>query len=463
MRLLCLANFAAAVCLVFGTLAYAAGPAHTAITSLIAEAESGEITTPQLVDSLVSIAERYSTTLAESLKGLSVNKPDFEQLLGEALVARAEVLLSKGPAPEAMQGIDALAAQFLGPENAHFKKLASLRRLSERVSTLSKRSPLNDFLVLDRMVDSPEAMSIVGRRLGPDFLYHVKNLAQTRTGFLALPKIAALRRIYPGREIDAVAVEVLANLAETLRRGGNPKGNWSLDDKVTQDYVEELMGRGDREANAVFTINSWKAIQSISEGKSEEASKFYDWILRRRPDPSKANDALRLAMVQSAAGAEAKTFAQERFDELGERGKVPGSKKIGLFLRGFYGRAPLIAFFVVIVGFFVAVILFALRAQPSVAKLGAIFSSTLGDKIKLGKKKGNYTQVTVSDDEYTTLLSKLGLDEKASESQIKKAFRKMVKEQHPDTSNADDGNDGFQDLRKTYDRIMEIRGSWFGR
>ena len=67
------------------------------------------------------------------------------------------------------------------------------------------------------------------------------------------------------------------------------------------------------------------------------------------------------------------------------------------------------------------------------------------------------------------MLKKLELDENATEKEIKKAFRLLVKKHHPDAHGTDgvvldsEGNvdQKFEELRKTYDRLLQIRSSWF--
>ena len=88
------------------------------------------------------------------------------------------------------------------------------------------------------------------------------------------------------------------------------------------------------------------------------------------------------------------------------------------------------------------------------------------------KKRGvGYAEVVEADDEYSKLLAEFGLDDSASESDIKKAFRNLVKELHPDAHGSsgqvtdEEGNvdRSFDELKKNYERLIEMRKSFFGR
>ncbi len=76
--------------------------------------------------------------------------------------------------------------------------------------------------------------------------------------------------------------------------------------------------------------------------------------------------------------------------------------------------------------------------------------------------------MNVSDepDEYGKLLDLFDLDDSATEEQIKTAFRKKAKDLHPDhqkTGSNPEHVKEYLEYQKAYERLIEIRKSWFGR
>jgi hypothetical protein len=83
----------------------------------------------------------------------------------------------------------------------------------------------------------------------------------------------------------------------------------------------------------------------------------------------------------------------------------------------------------------------------------------------LGKKSKKYgpgkIDLQSGVDEYTSLLEFFSLDETASESEIKKAYREMARTHHPDTSESTTREE-FELIQTNYDKLMKLRKGWFG-
>ncbi len=75
-----------------------------------------------------------------------------------------------------------------------------------------------------------------------------------------------------------------------------------------------------------------------------------------------------------------------------------------------------------------------------------------------GYASGNVKQV----DEYSRLLEFFKLTDAASEEEIKEAYRKYVRENHPDMNNSDPEKiKKFQEVKSIYERIMDIKRNSF--
>ncbi|MCB0345442.1 MAG: DnaJ domain-containing protein [Bdellovibrionales bacterium] len=71
-------------------------------------------------------------------------------------------------------------------------------------------------------------------------------------------------------------------------------------------------------------------------------------------------------------------------------------------------------------------------------------------------------------DEYSRLLQLFGLDDRASKDEIKRAYRQLAKDYHPDRmqdKSAEEqaaATERFDELKRAYDRILEFKQSQFG-
>ena len=91
--------------------------------------------------------------------------------------------------------------------------------------------------------------------------------------------------------------------------------------------------------------------------------------------------------------------------------------------------------------------------------LFSFFQNLLGGS----KKSAYYGDGVVAPrlDEYSTLLSVFDLDDDATPSEIKKAYRIKMKELHPD-SNIEGSKEEFEKVQAAYERLMELQKGWFG-
>ncbi|MBL7661982.1 DnaJ domain-containing protein [bacterium] len=65
-------------------------------------------------------------------------------------------------------------------------------------------------------------------------------------------------------------------------------------------------------------------------------------------------------------------------------------------------------------------------------------------------------------DEYSRLLHQFGLDDAATDDEIKQQYRRFVKEYHPDTNPDPARVEQFIKLKATYEKILAMRKNRFG-
>jgi len=130
-----------------------------------------------------------------------------------------------------------------------------------------------------------------------------------------------------------------------------------------------------------------------------------------------------------------------------------------LFFSGYYGWFwPFLCLFLLVIG------------------VGFLFLNTLKPDAPVfelfpwlsPRKLSGYEREAQTEDEYSRLLSNFGLDESASEEDIKSAYRDRARALHPDSSELPEGMTeeervkAFDTLKLQYDRILEMRGGSFG-
>jgi hypothetical protein len=99
---------------------------------------------------------------------------------------------------------------------------------------------------------------------------------------------------------------------------------------------------------------------------------------------------------------------------------------------------------------------------------GGIFSSNnnsdkFSNTLPQGKKAISRVESNVSNkiDEYSSLLMIFDLPDDAEDDDIKKAYREMIKKLHPD-SGTEVNQEKLDEIKKAYDRLIELRKGWFG-
>ncbi|MBP9837874.1 MAG: J domain-containing protein [Proteobacteria bacterium] len=262
---------------------------------------------------------------------------------------------------------------------------------------------------------------------------------------------------------------------------------YTLDDPKVLQGIEDAAEISEPIKAELVNVLEKRLLALLDTDDSERLSSTYSEILKLRPDPSEANNTLRMTVAIRASSSTAKEFAQGRIEELKYLGSFDQGDKFRLMASGYLSTYQL--FFIILfflVALFAIVILieriffhgkfknyFAQRFDVKLDELS--FHQTLSYKSKpataseadspSNKKDKNsrgYMRTTVAEDEYSKLLSSFNLDDTATEDMIKKVYRQKLKELHPDKNLMTANEQELQDLKETYDRIMEIRSSWFG-
>ena len=463
--------------------ATAAGSATTTLATLVEQAKGGGASLDEVAHAFVETALKGAALplppekLHEELPGIGdemapiLKKAIEEHLPSEkvAKLAKLRELLPVLPPEEAEKYTNAFEACEQADAHVEAGNSGALQTLSSKVSPNIRK-----FLEVRQ-----KALETIS--------------SATSAGTSPLKGLELLSELPPCGQ-NPKAHEQALTLLKSLS-GQNPlpaEAFGPLASNSVQQLIRDAIGAGPARAETAALYD--RAVRlMIERPATEHLLDNFRMLVELRPDPDEQNTALRMFAATHASTPELMYFAVGRVDEM-RQAKVLGSwKKLRLIFSGYYGVIlPTIVVIMVIMlaigsGFIVyhsfqfrkrevAVAadeeefqrehnesinkLKGFQRQPRAAKPGYSTST--------GRKPRGYVQPMHGEDEYSRLLSFFGLDDSATESDIKRAYRDKVKNYHPDSAGKDASTSEaerttfFIEAKETYDRILEIRGSWFG-
>ncbi|MFN8390080.1 MAG: J domain-containing protein [Bdellovibrionota bacterium] len=478
------------------------GTLFTPLGEKIKSVQSGETPVSDLVSDLISGAEA-DTLSAVELRYLASTLPTVGAKLSGPLLERLPVFLANVSVEKSRGFLSLVTAVYTekSPVFTEVRRQIDLARQADELVSAGKR---DDLLKLAASVTKPGEKTIVSSRLS-------KLLAQGdpggQTPFESLKKLGEVAKLTADPQVTASAVKLITELESQARAGSLDFDGWTLDDPAVKAVVRAAEQSSPDVKLTMASLLDLRIRHMLSTGKAEKVTDSYLELLEARPDPNTANDDLRLFSVLNAEGDDARQFAMGRLEELRYSNKLGTIGLLRVFLKGYYGKGGpiflvssviivlLVLAFMLIRPFFIAGVSEAIahseerRSEPRGGPTNAYAGGPGGpaDRARAGKMPGGhmpphmqqpqkksffkkndkpvsgYARGPVEEDEYTKLLGILGLDDSASEGQIKKAYRAKVKNLHPDTKPGQETEDQeFIELKEVYDRILQIRGSWFG-
>lgn len=232
------------------------------------------------------------------------------------------------------------------------------------------------------------------------------------------------------------------------------KSNISEDEnrKILFDFLRE-------DSQCKVSVLDWikayasAAVKDGSEIEVRNALKYFEML----DSEGTLHKELVLSIINSSS---LHSLAREYVDkELFSR--LSQTERISLIISG---KMPL-AFYLSVLGFFIFLlcILFLFLRPPAflenkVSKIRHDVEVKKEEKAKLSRK--GYENLSDKVDEYTALLMIFGLNDDASDTDIKRAYRDRVKMLHPDMGDPTE-QQKFQDVQRAYERLLSLRRGWF--
>jgi hypothetical protein len=434
-----------------------------AIQSLIDDTKSGEMSIEELTNALLSIAQRYPDA-GKSLGDFPISLSGFEDAFSREVLPRMSKSLSEGNLDSAQALLD-FSLAVLPSESPSRQALIDQFDLARKLEEVGTSGSLDQLVALREVYNSPEARKIIESRSEGLIAAQFKAIEKEKDNFLAFERLAQLDQIAPSAKVISSASKRLNLLGADARANKIVAAQWNLEEKSLSPLLDKLRARGGADAQSYLDLLEWRLIEVVKTGNSDdEVLKRLEEIKTIRADPNPANTALLVRIALAAESPLMKQMSQGFVDELKKNGSLSSEQQSSLASKGYFPSNYNLVLVSVLCVFAVLVVFLVIRPQ-------LLFrASSKYSKHKMNKRGVRYAQVTQEDDEYTRLLGHFSLDDGASEAQIKKAYRAAMKAHHPDmqgasgvaTNEAGEVDRSFEELKKSYDRIMEIRGSWFG-
>jgi DnaJ domain len=396
--------------------------------------------------------------LSEDRKAQLVASQNFRQ----AIIKRLEQLLTDRGASEIINLKKTVTTFY--PEGSDFRK--QFDALIEFGEKLDHYLATENTKALRALVED-DALSLRERRiLEKQFI----NFVHTRVSELisagdltqALAKISEI----PARIRDAETWGLLSRFLSELVRKPQPV---PIEQMLTPESKEALLALGEKDPGALETLKRLYSLGLIRCAQKGDLALTKATLSVLETLKFEDSDLIATFLLE-ARGTVRHELAPGMFAELKKRRSPSLGLKWQLVIAGYYG--PVVP---VLIGltFAFPTAAIALYILARVHRYRGTQREVAPKPKRRDKKLPGYmTPIEVEDDdtvledEYSRLLRMFGLRDSASESDIKQAYRHKMKQLHPDkkpeeVESQDENSEQFRELKHAYDRILEIRGSWF--
>lgn len=466
---------------------------------------------PLALDELAEAAVqegRESGTVKPEIKKLLEEVPGFEQLVAEATT---RALVADGAAEDspALTNVESFISQTFSDSTEQRQLLQQLAEIVRKAHELAQAGDRAGLEQLEATAVTSSQRAVVKRYLAeaPPVAAEPRATEEAPAAESVESPYEQLRQIARGEGGSAKERlvrfgKVLTLVSDGLAEGDLKREEWPFDDAAVRKAIHSLVGTNVTMQQRLVELYEDHIMYLVKQDDGDKLRTFYFSVLELRPDPNELNNKLRLRIAFKASGDNARHFAIGRLDELKQARGISLLDRFRLVLKGYYGTAqPIVVLTMVCLVAFAAFLkLFrwsgAVKDTHDKYKRAKAFEEEnlrqtedfvrekqrasrplLGEQNrkryrepqeeKFDDKRGpGYFRPVDGEDEYSRLLAFFELEDDATEGDIKAAYREMVKIHHPDRNpegEKDQIEKFFQEIKEKYDRIMEMRGSWFGK
>jgi len=386
------------------------------------------------------------------------------QTFQAAVQYQQKVLLEKRNAGE-MLTLKRLVQNLYPADGALRKRFDEIAGFGERLEHVFATGNLEQFRKLGSSKELDSSMREIVEAQFLSFLHsRSAELIQSGNTLEALPLLAEI----PKSKRTTETWELVRRAVSGLIASGSVNNPDVLEDPRVQALLADLGAKDPGSRQSMIEILAAQVRAQAKAGRLAETKRYLSLLRVYRPDP--ANDDVLREVILEGTGDVEKELRPELMNELKSRGELTNEVKLRLVLKGYYG--PIIPALILLSLLFPVIGLAAFTFVVVQRKVRGVSMPKLPKLIRRKEKvlPGYLRPVEVedqnSDDEYTRLLRMFHLSDNATENQIKRAYREKMKELHPDRVSQEgmekaENSEEFRELKHAYDRIFEMRRSWF--
>jgi hypothetical protein len=443
---------------VLAPLTVSASPAddeelETIIGELVERYNSGNLSVDELI-SQITKRKDLTTSSIHLLKELDIDDVKTRKAIANRLIKDVEEILINQSSVNAGM-LRKVARAILGEDSPEYTQILSLFNTVDQTEHFVATDNLAGLVSLRERTKSPAEERVLEVKITRFLTVSAEdNIEQHRPEF-ALRQLAQIRPDWRTKNTIELAARAIVSIERILSQS---PAELKLADLFDEPGINNLIAAVQTDPGvsiALASIFSERTLDSMKRGLVDKLQSDFDKVLRFRPDPNPENDRLRLELAFFVSNADTRAFATERIKEMNISGRLGLLDKLRLLLSG-YASIELKVLIVLLVTLLVALLVFWLAAKNAPALAGI-----------LRRRRSNKGYMRSLDeapvDEYSRLLAMFGLDDTATGDEIKKTYRQMIKDYHPDSAEAQDEETvkQFIQLREAYERIQQIRSSWF--
>lgn len=434
------------------------------VHSLVLKFDNSQISVDEFVVGLQSASSRE---LGDD--GFAFEDGELRNVIGDALVRKTKQTLLTRSSTDALD-LRKAAKAVLGPRHPDSKRVDRLVYVAERAELLEASQ---DAVKMDRFSDEvtdPVEATIVNRRKSTMFHKMAQSANTSGVPTLALRYLSEVDREYWRDITPELLLQTLSLVASKARSNPNSLNHWPFDNENVQAAIKALelreLSESERESlhSSLAGAYAYRTLYSIERGEVAAAERYFTEVLNNRPDPSEENDDLRFEIALAAGDDASREFARHRLQELSKQGTMSLDYRLRLLMAGYYGGMFPVIFYSGI-ALCVAIIALVLLKPGTVMVQRASGAA----RVRQARVRGaGYMHSAGATDEYSRLLALFNLDDTASKEDIKRAYRQLAKDYHPDRMQGKSAEEQavaterFDELKRAYDRILEFKQAQFG-
>jgi len=257
---------------------------------------------------------------------------------------------------------------------------------------------------------------------------------------------------YADKEEERISCDNFFNTADISKHRIKSKSSEDESRKILFDFIRE-------DSQCKLPVLEWikvYAFLAVKEGSEIEvrnALKYFEML--------DGNGTLHKELVLTILNSSSLHSLAREYVDKELFSKLSQSERISLIISG---KMPF-AFYLIAVGIFIFLLFILLLfirpplfLKTKVSEILKYAELKKEEKAQLSRK--GYEKLSDKVDEYTALLMIFGLNDDATDGDIKRAYRDKVKLLHPDTGDASE-QQKFQEVKRAYERLLSLRRGWF--